>query len=320
MLIAGPNLTTDRTLELDELRPGEVMRFTRATVTPGGKGVNVARVALALGAPATLVALAPGRTGRAVVELLQDEGIGVRAVPTSGEVRAAIVVLEPSGRTTVLNEPGPPLADEEWEAYEEAIAVAIPEHRVLVCSGSVPPGAPADAYGRLARLARERGAAALVDAAGGTLAAALAAEPDFVTPNYVEAEGVILGQRTDEGGVPPSEARERACAAAARLAERARFAIVTAGAAGVALAGDAETAWIEAPSVSVRNSVGAGDSFVGGFAAAVERGDDVRKAVVAGVAAAAASVESELAGGVDPRRVEELARIVTSYRFEPCIR
>ena len=320
MLIAGPNLTTDRTLELDELRPGEVMRFTRATVTPGGKGVNVARVALALGAPATLVALAPGRTGRAVVELLQDEGIGVRAVPTSGEVRAAIVVLEPSGRTTVLNEPGPPLADEEWEAYEEAIAVAIPEHRVLVCSGSVPPGAPDDAYGRLARLARERGATALVDAAGETLAAALAAEPDFVTPNYVEAEGVILGQRTDEGGVPPSEARERACAAAARLAERARFAIVTAGAAGVALAGDAETAWIEAPSVSVRNSVGAGDSFVGGFAAAVERGDDVRKAVVAGVAAAAASVESELAGGVDPRRVEELARIVTSYRFEPCIR
>ena len=320
MLIAGPNLTTDRTLELDELRPGEVMRFTRATVTPGGKGVNVARVALALGVPAVLVALAPGRTGRAVVELLQDEGIDVRAVPTSGEVRAAIVVLERSGRTTVLNEPGPPIGDEEWEAYEDAVAAALPEHRVLVCSGSVPPGAPADAYGRLVRLARERGAPALVDAAGETLAAALAAEPDFVTPNYVEAEGVVLGRRTAEGGVPPSEARERACAAAARLAERARFAIVTAGAAGVALGGAAETAWIEAPRVSVRNSVGAGDSFVGGFADAVERGHDVRGAVVAGIAAAAASAETELAGGVDPRRVEELARVVGSYRFEPCIR
>jgi 1-phosphofructokinase family hexose kinase len=320
VLIAGPNLTTDRTLEIDELRPGEVMRFTRATVTPGGKGVNVARVALALGAPATLVALAPGRTGRAVVELLEDEGIHVQAVPTSGEVRAAIVVLEQSGRTTVLNEPGPPIADEEWTAYEEAVAAAIPEHRVLVCSGSVPPGAPADAYGRLVRLARERGAAALVDAAGEALAAALAAEPDFVTPNYVEAEGVVLGRRTDEGGVPPSEARERACAAVARLAERVRLAIVTAGAAGVALAGETEAAWIEAPPVPVRNSVGAGDSFVGGFAGAVERGGDVRSAVVAGMAAAAASVETALAGGVDPRRVEELARVVASYRFEPCVR
>jgi 6-phosphofructokinase 2 len=120
--------------------------------------------------------------------------------------------------------------------------------------------------------------------------------------------------------VPPSEARERACAAAARLAQRVRFAIVTAGAAGVALAGETEAAWIEAPPVSVRNSVGAGDSFVGGFAGAVDRGGDVRSAVVAGIAAAAASVETALAGGVDPRRVEELARVVASYRFEPCIR
>jgi 1-phosphofructokinase family hexose kinase len=320
VLIAGPNLTTDRTLEIDELRPGEVMRFRRATVTPGGKGVNVARVARALRAPALLVALAPGRTGRAVVELLEDEGIHVRAVPTSGEVRAAIVVLEQSGRTTVLNEPGPPIADEEWEAYEEAVAAAIPEHRVLVCSGSVPPGAPADGYGRLVRLARERGGAALVDAAGETLAGALAAEPDFVTPNYVEAEGVVLGRRTDEQGVPRSEARERACAAAARLAEHARFAIVTAGAAGVALAGETEAAWIEAPPVSVLNSVGAGDSFVGGFAGAVERGDDVRSAVVAGMATAAASAETALAGGVDSRRVVELAGVIASYRFEPCSR
>src|SRR5215208_315178 len=42
MLIAGPNLTIDRTLSGDELRPGAVLRFD-ASVTPGGKGLNVAR-------------------------------------------------------------------------------------------------------------------------------------------------------------------------------------------------------------------------------------------------------------------------------------
>ena len=47
VVIAGPNLTIDRTLSIDELRPGEVLRFERAVVTPGGKGVNVARVARA---------------------------------------------------------------------------------------------------------------------------------------------------------------------------------------------------------------------------------------------------------------------------------
>ena len=55
MLIAGPNLTVDRTLAIDELRPGEVLRFDDVAVTPGGKGVNVARVARALKTPAVVV-------------------------------------------------------------------------------------------------------------------------------------------------------------------------------------------------------------------------------------------------------------------------
>ena len=65
MLIAGPNLTIDRTLSLPELRPGEVLRFSRVVVTPGGKGLNVARAARALGHPAVLVGFVPGHTGRA---------------------------------------------------------------------------------------------------------------------------------------------------------------------------------------------------------------------------------------------------------------
>jgi 1-phosphofructokinase len=63
VLIAGPNLTIDRTLEIEELRPGEVLRFDGVAVTPGGKGVNVARVARALRVPALLVGFTPGRTG-----------------------------------------------------------------------------------------------------------------------------------------------------------------------------------------------------------------------------------------------------------------
>src|SRR4051794_6654588 len=109
MLIAGPNLTIDRTLTIDELRPGEVLRFANAAITPGGKGVNVARVARELGAPALLVGFTPGRTGAAAAQLIADEGLELRAVEVSGELRAAIVVLEADGRVTVMNEPGPEL-------------------------------------------------------------------------------------------------------------------------------------------------------------------------------------------------------------------
>src|SRR3954449_11435787 len=98
MLIAGPNLTIDRTLTLAELRPGEVLRFDSAVITPGGKGVNVVRAATALGGDAVLVGLVPGFTGAAVAEMLAHEGIALAAIEVGGEVRSAAVVLERSGR------------------------------------------------------------------------------------------------------------------------------------------------------------------------------------------------------------------------------
>jgi 1-phosphofructokinase family hexose kinase len=311
MLIAGPNLTIDRTLTIDELRPGEVLRFDDVAVTPGGKGVNVARVAQALDAPALLVGFTPGRTGEAAARLLADEGLDVEAVPVGGELRSTAVVLERGGRVTVMNEPGPRLETGDWERYERAVAARLEEHAVLACSGSLPPGTPEDGYARLVALAREHRVPALVDANGPPLAAALAARPDFVTPNLAEAEGLLLGRadETVEAG-DPAEVRQRASAAAAALVERgARTAIVTAGAAGAAVAGEGgEQSWHPAPRVEVRNPIGAGDALVGGLCVGLERGEQLGGSVALGLATAAASVETAKAGAIVPSRAEELAR------------
>src|SRR5215210_7586778 len=230
MLVAGPNLTIDRTLGIGELRPGEVLRFDRVVVTPGGKGLNVARAALALGHPAILVSLLPGRTGEAAAALIADEGVALHAVPCAGELRSTAVIQERDGRTTVLNEPGPPVGEDEWSAYERAIAERLEGHRVLVCSGSVPPASPPEAYGRLTALARAGGVTVLVDAAGETLLRALDAAPDLVTPNLSEAE-TALGLASGGQSVRSAsdDARPRALAAAEALVRQgARSAVVTA--------------------------------------------------------------------------------------------
>jgi 1-phosphofructokinase family hexose kinase len=309
MLIAGPNLTIDRTLTIDELRPGEVLRFEHVAVTPGGKGVNVARVARSLGTPAVLVGLTPGHTGAAAARMIADEGLDLRAVPVDGELRSTAVVLERSGRVTVMNEPGPAIGRDDWERYEAAVTVALEGHRVLVCSGSTPPGAPDDAYARLVAIAARAGAAAIIDAAGRQLEGALRAAPDVVTPNLAEAEGLLHGRsnETVEAG-DPSDVRERAETAALELVRRgARAAVVTAGAAGVAAADGTAAGWYVAPVVTVRNPIGAGDALAGGIARALERGEPFADAVADGVAIASASVETAKAGDVDPARVAELA-------------
>jgi 1-phosphofructokinase len=309
VVVAGPNLTIDRTLTIDELRPGEVLRFSQAVVTPGGKGVNVARLARSMGAGALLVGFVPGRTGVAAAGLLDDEGVAVRGVAVGGEVRSTSVVLERSGRVTVFNEPGPALAVGDWERFEEAVAEALPGARVLACSGSLPPASPADAYGRLVALARARGALSIVDVAGPQLAAALDAGPDVVTPNLAEAEGLLHGRadETVEAG-DVAVVRSRASAAASELVARgARHAVVTAAAAGAAVASADGCSWLAAPRVaSVRNPIGAGDALVGGLALALERGDRFADAVAFGVACGAASVETDTAGVVAAARVADL--------------
>src|SRR5262245_38786060 len=271
MLIAGPNTTTDRTGTLDELRPGAVLRFTSMTVTAGGKGLNVARAAGALGAPAELVGFVPGRIGAAVADMIAAEGVDFRRVPASGELRSSLIVMEPGGRTTVINEPGPELGPGEWDAYEDAIAAGLAEHRVLVCSGSIPPGAPRGAYGRLVEIARSRGALAVVDASGAALGEALAARPDAVLPNLGEAEQ-LPGNGAGEDVDAAQDAQPRALAAARELVERgAAAAVVTAAAAGAALVDGERAEWLPAPRVVVRNPIGAGDAFAAGFAVALEQ-------------------------------------------------
>jgi 1-phosphofructokinase family hexose kinase len=308
VLIAGPNLTIDRTLTIEELRPGEVLRFHGVAVTPGGKGVNVARAGRALGVPALLVGFTPGRTGAAAAELIADEGLRLEPVPSGGELRSTAVILERGGRVTVMNEPGPAIGPEDWERYEAAVASRLAGHGVLVCSGSVPPGTPLDAYGRLAALATPEGVVAIVDTSGAALGAALQSRPDLVCPNLAEAEGLLSGRadETVEAG-DPTEVRLRAASAAAELVRHgAGAAVVTAGAAGAAVADGTAVTWHPAHAATVRNPIGAGDALVGGLAAALERGATLERAVSAGLATAAASVETDTAGELSAERAADL--------------
>jgi 1-phosphofructokinase family hexose kinase len=306
MLIAGPNLTVDRTSSLPELRPGEVLRVADVVITPGGKGLNVARAALALGAPASLVGFIPGHTGRAAAALIAEEGVTLQGVPAPGEIRSTAIVLEPSGRATVLNEPGPRLPAGGWVSLEAVIDDALADHEVLVCSGSLPPGAPEHGYALLVARARDAGRRSVVDTSGGALAAALRAHPDVVVPNLGEAEGV-LHERVDEVVDAGPDARPRAMEAALGLVRRgAEAAVVTAAAAGAAVAWNGDPVWIDAPRVRVVNPIGAGDVLTAALAAALERGVSLVDAVREGVAAASAAVEHPVAGRFDAARMREL--------------
>jgi len=306
MLVVTPNTCLDITTWLTSLTPGSVVRARRTVTSAGGKGVNVCRVLRLLGHRPTLVGLASAHDPR-LRDLLAEEGCDFAPVLHDEAARIAQIVLEDHGRITVLNGPGPTLDAAAWARFLDVVRAELKDSAIVACSGSLPPGAPLTAYADVVELAARHGARTLVDAAPAVLAASLPAAPYLVAPNLAEAEALLDGrvdELVDEDGVDISG---RAIRAAVRLRARGpRYAVVTAGRFGAALAGPERTEWFDATPINPVNPIGSGDSFIGGVAHALDRGARVRTAVAFGMRVAAAACETERAGIFAPGRLTEL--------------
>jgi fructose-1-phosphate kinase PfkB-like protein len=76
-LAANPSI--DRLFGVDRLTPGGIHRPAEFAQVAGGKGLNVARAASALGAEVRAVALLGGHAGRWIAEQCEREGIELAA-------------------------------------------------------------------------------------------------------------------------------------------------------------------------------------------------------------------------------------------------
>jgi 1-phosphofructokinase family hexose kinase len=314
-LILNPNPVFDRTIGILEMVPGAVIRTRSVVLTAGGKGINVARVLRALGDRAPLLIPIGVDDRPRYAALLEEEGAEFTAVEVPGGVRVASIYLEEAvERVTVVNDAGWPMSGADWDRVRAATRAAVQPGDVILCMGSFPLDLPEGSVGALVDDVRAAGGRILVDTAPQWLPEAVAHGADIVTPNLDEAEATIASGGTDvmaSHNLSPEAVRPRAEAAARALCEQgARIALVTAGSAGVAMARGDEVAWFPAFPVIAVSTVGAGDSFVGGFSHVWSRAgqDDVdwSHAINFGVAAAAASCENVLAGGVEVVRIHEI--------------
>jgi 1-phosphofructokinase family hexose kinase len=312
----NPNPIFDRTITVPAVVPGAVIRALDVELTAGGKGINVARALRALGNVAPIVLPVGGADAEEYQRLLQGEGADYEILPVPGRIRVATILREiDTNRVTVVNEPGDMMMPAEWQVLRDMVASSISAGDRVLCMGSMPRGLPVTSLGELIETVHQRGASILIDSTPDHLAAALSYEPDLVCPNVHEAEAALdssYASVMDETGAHQS--RARAEEAARKLCARgARGAVVTAGEAGAAFSDGTVVIWVEAPPVRVVSPVGAGDSFVAGLAHLWMRDEGNWEGMVqSGVAAASASCEQVLAGGVSRARYEELLALLES--------
>ena len=102
------NPALDRTMTVPNFQVGFRHRATETVMLPGGKGINVARAAKALGRPVIATGFIGGRKGDQIVADLNDEGILCDFVRVAGESRISTAVVDPATNgVTEINEQGP---------------------------------------------------------------------------------------------------------------------------------------------------------------------------------------------------------------------
>jgi 1-phosphofructokinase family hexose kinase len=306
-----PNPAIDMTYTVHGITEGASHRVPTPISRAGGKGLNVARVVHQVGHPVIAVAPSGGAAGQTLAAELWTSGVPHSLVPVAAETRRSIALVDTvAGETSIFNEEGQPLLPDDWRALTAAVVKEMRGNdggaaAVLVGSGSLPPGAPADFYVELVRIAHDAGIPAIIDTSGPGIVAAARAGADVLKPNHHE-----LADATGEESIES--------AALALIALGARTVLVSAGPDGMlafdhAAPGGYWSARLQEPLSG--NPTGAGDAGVAAAAVALAEGvTNPRDILKRATAWSAAAVLLPAAGEISPRYDELEEQLILTWR------
>jgi ribokinase len=276
-VFAVGSTNVDRTVSVPRLpERGETVLGDAISVSQGGKGANAAAAAARAGAEVAFIsAVGADEDGQAAIASLRSAGIEVGDVAVLDEAPtgAALIITDEEGANVIAVAPGA-----NARLAEDHVTLALEPVRgedVVLVSAEIPDASIQAAL----RAAADRGATAVLDPAPARPSLLAAAELGAIlTPNESEARELT-------GLDGPAAAAQRLSALSGRPA------VVTLGEGGCLVAeGDDVTEYPASPAPAIVDTVGAGDAFAGGLAAALAAGRTLAQAVDAALGAAAESL------------------------------
>mmetsp|Transcript_49615 Transcript_49615/g.105591 ORF Transcript_49615/g.105591 Transcript_49615/m.105591 type:complete len:567 (-) Transcript_49615:107-1807(-) len=263
--------------------PGETLPGSKFITGFGGKGANQAVQAARLGANVMMISKVGGDTfGADTLKNFKEQGIDAKHVQVvEGESSgvAPIFVNETTGQNSILIIPG---ALDKLNAGDIELARNdIRGSKLMICQLECPLEATMAAL----KVAKEEGVTTLLNTAPAKpLPDEIWAFCDIVCPNEPELQML--------SGKPTSTDEEVKAAAEVLLHRGAKKLIVTLGERGCALFETGkDPLFVATKMVKAKDTTGAGDSFLGAFAASIAKdGSSLEAAMSKGNAVAAVSV------------------------------
>jgi len=261
-------------------RGGETLIGESFSTIPGGKGANQAVAAARLGAQVSMVGcVGSDAYGQQLRGALLAEGIDCQAVSVvDGSSGVALIVVDDNSQNAIVIVAG--ANGELTPTVLDRFDAVLQSAEVIICQLEVPDAT----VGHALKRGRELGKTVILNPAPASraLPAEWYACVDYLIPN--ESEAMVLS------GLAVDSLENAEAAATQLIGAGAGKVIVTLGAQGLMFANGSSFEHFPAPRVKAVDTTAAGDTFVGGFAAALASGKSEVEAIRFGQVAAALSV------------------------------
>jgi len=260
-------------------RPGETIFGRSFHLGFGGKGANQAVAARLCGARVSMIArVGDDLFGKATIDNLTARGIDAERILLTPGVSSGVapIFVDSAGQNRILVVKG---ANDRLSPPDiDAAAPVLREADVIVLQLEI----PLETVYYTLRFARLHGVRAILNPAPGQpLDLAELRNADYVIPNETEAEALT--------GMAVSNLHEARAAAVQLLRSGVRRVIITLGANGALCAADDRVDHIAPFAVDAVDTTGAGDAFIGSFAAFLAAGESETDAIARGNVYAALS-------------------------------
>lgn len=306
------NAAIDRTVAVPNFQLGRRHRSVETRTAPGGKGINVARALRLLGRPVIATGLVGGGNGDRVIKQLAEESLLTDFIRIAEETRFNLAMVDPtSGEQTEINERGPMVSPEELDRFVERIEYLAGGASLFVLAGSLPQGIDVEFYARLVSTMKGLGIPVLLDTEGEAMLAGMRAGPNMVTPNKLEAEELV-GREFETGEELSGVLSELVDLGPAEAA-------VTLPDGCVAVVGEGplrRMVEVTIEPLDPISTVGSGDAFLAGYAAALHDGKKPEDCLAYAVACGAESTQHLGAGRLDRGQAESLLDSVEVRQIE----
>ena len=277
------NPAIDRNIIYEKsLAVGELNRVNSAVVNAGGKGINVSRMLKKLGEDTHIYGFNGGRTGKMLIEILEEEGIKCEFTPTECETRMNIKITDADNKETEINEKGGPVSEKEFKELMSTLLASPAD--IFIIGGSTPFGLESDTVRKITAALKVRGKMVITDISGSSLVEAVKERPYLIKPNREEF-GQLLGYTPEEDNYIEE--------AISFYNKTGIEIILTLGKKGAVYSGRAGNYRIINPEVKAKGFSGAGDTFLASYVYAVCNDMDIRNALAFASAASLSKVELE---------------------------